>query len=154
MTRLWTCSPVATRTGAIASRMRRWPRMSSGLVGSSIHQDRPPTAPPIARNRLGDAPRLVRVERELVGGADRLAHDARTAQIGLGVTADLQLEMREPGFERLARAAARLSSVPSQPAEVVYAGNPSARSRCSRSPLVASFRRRIASAGLGVTSSM
>src|SRR5204862_59209 len=36
-TRFCTCSPVATRTGATASRIRRWPRMSSGLVGSSIH---------------------------------------------------------------------------------------------------------------------
>ena len=37
-TRFWMCSPVATRTGAISRRIRAWPRMSSGLVGSSIHQ--------------------------------------------------------------------------------------------------------------------
>ena len=36
MTRFWTASPVATFIGAIARRMAAWPRMSSGLVGSSI----------------------------------------------------------------------------------------------------------------------
>ena len=36
MTRLWQCSPVATRTGATSARTIMWPRMSSGLVGSSI----------------------------------------------------------------------------------------------------------------------
>ena len=36
MIRLWTCSPVATRIGATARAIAAWPRMSSGLVGSSI----------------------------------------------------------------------------------------------------------------------
>ena len=36
ITRLWTCSPVATRIGATARAIAAWPRMSSGLVGSSI----------------------------------------------------------------------------------------------------------------------
>ena len=36
--RLWQCSPVAMRTGATSRAIRAWPRMSSGLVGSSIHQ--------------------------------------------------------------------------------------------------------------------
>ncbi len=35
--RLWQCSPVAIRTGATSRAIRAWPRMSSGLVGSSIH---------------------------------------------------------------------------------------------------------------------
>lgn len=34
--RLWTCSPVATLTGATALRTAACPRTSSGLVGSSI----------------------------------------------------------------------------------------------------------------------
>ena len=36
ITGLWPCSPVATRIGSIASRMRARPRTSSGEVGSSI----------------------------------------------------------------------------------------------------------------------
>ena len=36
VTWLATCSPVATRMGAMARAMAAWPRMSSGLVGSSI----------------------------------------------------------------------------------------------------------------------
>ena len=36
MIRLWTCSPVATRMGATPRAIAAWPRMSSGLVGSSI----------------------------------------------------------------------------------------------------------------------
>ena len=47
-TRFCTCSPVATRTGATASRMRAWPRMSSGLVGSSIHHGSTSRSAPIA----------------------------------------------------------------------------------------------------------
>ena len=35
-TRLATCSPVATSTGATPARIAAWPRTSSGLVGSSI----------------------------------------------------------------------------------------------------------------------
>ena len=35
-TRLCDVLPVATRTGATAARIAAWPRMSSGLVGSSI----------------------------------------------------------------------------------------------------------------------
>ena len=37
ITRLATCSPVATRIGLTARRIAAVPRMSSGLVGSSIH---------------------------------------------------------------------------------------------------------------------
>ena len=36
ITRLWTCSPVATRIGATARAIAACPRMSSGEVGSSI----------------------------------------------------------------------------------------------------------------------
>lgn len=39
-TRFATCSPDATRTGATARRIAAVPRMSSGLVGSSIHAGR------------------------------------------------------------------------------------------------------------------
>ena len=35
ITRFCTCSPVATRIGAMADRIAAWPRTSSGLVGSS-----------------------------------------------------------------------------------------------------------------------
>src|SRR5204862_5409145 len=54
-------------------------------------------------DRLLDTPRLVRVEREAMSGADRLPDEAGTAQIGLEVAADLQLQMREPFEERRLR---------------------------------------------------
>src|SRR5436190_21519510 len=54
-------------------------------------------------DRLLDTPGLVRVEREAMSGADRLTDEAGTAQIGLEVAADLQLQMREPFEERRLR---------------------------------------------------
>src|SRR4029077_17525638 len=55
-------------------------------------------------DRLLDAPRLVRVERQPVLGADRLADDARALHIAREVAADLELQVRETLGERIARA--------------------------------------------------
>src|SRR5919198_4473583 len=54
-------------------------------------------------DRLLDAPHLVRVEREPIRGADRVAHDLRAPQVALGIAAHLQLQVREAVGDRFAR---------------------------------------------------
>ena len=51
-----------------------------------------------------DTPRLVRVEREPVLGPDRVADEARAAEVAFEIPADLQLQVREAVGQRLARA--------------------------------------------------
>ena len=64
MTRFWTCSPVAIRTGLTARRMAAWPRMSSGLVGSSTHLRVVRPSASIQRIAVLDVPALVGVDRD------------------------------------------------------------------------------------------
>ena len=62
--------------GAASRRMRAWPRMSSGLVGSSIHQGSSAASCAGAVDGFFDAPLLIGVDHELVGPADLFADDA------------------------------------------------------------------------------
>ena len=101
ITRFWTCSPVATRIGAISRRMRAWPSTSSGLVGSSIHHGSYSPQAPHRLDRLVDAPHLVRVhhQRAVRPSASRMsARGGRRRD----VAADLHLHVREAVRERLA----------------------------------------------------
>ena len=92
ITRLWTCSPVATRIGATPRAIAAWPRMSSGEVGSSIQYGSNSREPVHPGDRLGDAPALVRVDRHHPVRPDLLADDRRPPPVVVDVRPDLQLE--------------------------------------------------------------
>jgi hypothetical protein len=80
---------VATPIGCTARAIRACPSTSSGLVGSSIH--------------------LVRVEHESALGTDLFADDPAALEVGRGVAADLELEVRPSlGDGRAAPCADRL----------------------------------------------
>ncbi len=81
MTRLWTCSPVATRIGATARAIAAWPRMSSGLVGSSIQYGSNSAQLGHPGDRLVDVPALVGVDRHHRVRADLLADDPRAPAV-------------------------------------------------------------------------
>ena len=117
MTRLWTCSPVATRIGATARAIVAWPRMSSGLVGSSIQYGSNSASAGHPVDRLVDAPALVRVDRQHRVRADLLAHDPGAPPVVLDVRADLELEPRPALGQRLAAQPADLVVVVAQPAD-------------------------------------
>ena len=116
ITRLWTCSPVATLMGAIARAMAAWPRMSSGLVGSSIHIGSHLRQGVHPLDGLGHAPDLVRIDHQLPVGADDLPGDTGPAQVVLEASADLELEVREAIGERLLAQPPDLVVVVAQPA--------------------------------------
>ena len=75
MMRFWHISPVATCTGATASRILRWPSMSSGLVGSSMNHGLAKRERLHPVDRLPDLPDLVGVDHQLAVGPDHLAGD-------------------------------------------------------------------------------
>ena len=92
ITRLWQCSPVATRIGCTAARMRAWPRTSSGLVGSSIqYGSTSARALTLAMASL-DVPHLVGVEHEAAVGPDLAADERGPAEVVGEVAADLHLQ--------------------------------------------------------------
>ena len=117
MTRLWQCSPVAMRMGATSRRMRAWPRMSSGLVGSSIHHGLSGREGAGAFDGFEDAPLLVGVDHELVGPADLFADDVAAAEIVGGVAADFELEVGPAVGEAFAAEAADLFVAEAEPAD-------------------------------------
>src|SRR5262249_31779902 len=82
------------------------PPVAEDVVGARRRLDPPRPhlrQPADCVDRLPDAPRLVRVEREPVLRADRLADDAYAPQIALEVAADLHLQVRETLEQRLPR---------------------------------------------------
>ena len=95
MTRLATCSPVATAIGATARAIVAMPSTSSGEVGSSIHRSPYGASRSHPVDRLVDVPALVGVDRQLDVGADRVAHEAHAALVVGEVGADLELDQRE-----------------------------------------------------------
>ena len=80
MTRLWTCSPVATRIGAIARAIGAWPNTSSGLVGPSIQYglNRPSTC---IASIASPTSHLVRVHHQVPLGTDLLPQQRGTAPV-------------------------------------------------------------------------
>ena len=83
MMRFWHISPVATFTGAMPSRILRWPSTSSGLVGSSMNQGlaKDELAHPV--DRLVDLPDLVGVDHQIAVRADHLAGDPAAGECRL-----------------------------------------------------------------------
>ena len=92
-TRFMPCSPVATPIGATARRIAAWPRMSSGLVGSSIHSGLNSASALDPLDGLRHVPHLVRVDHQVRVPADDLAGDAQAADVLLEVGADLELDV-------------------------------------------------------------
>ncbi len=94
--------------GAASRRMRAWPRMSSGLVGSSIHQGLSGASARV-RSMASSTPHFWLASTiSLLVRADLLAHDAAAAQVVGGLAADLELEVGPAFGERLAAEAADL----------------------------------------------
>ena len=121
MMRFWQCSPVAIRIGATSRAMRAWPRMSSGLVGSSIHQGSNSASRRVARDRLVDVPHLVGVHHQEALGADLLADQRGAADVVVGVARRPSSSSASSPAATAARQRRRTSSSvkPSQPTEVV-----------------------------------
>ena len=115
-TRFWMCSPVATRTGAISRRMRACPRMSSGLVGSSIHQGSCAASVLHRRDRLVDAPHLVGVHHQDPLGPELAPDQCGAAVVRREVAADLHLHVGEARRDGLADERLDLGVVVAEPA--------------------------------------
>ncbi len=132
--RFWTCSPVATRTGETSRRMRAWPRMSSGLVGSSIHHGS------YALSRLVAAIASLTPQTWFASiinlrsgpSAARISAARRSSSAASSPTFIFTWP-KPASIASCTSAATFSSSYPSHPAEVVYAGYPSRRSSASRS---------------------
>ncbi len=102
MMRFWHISPVATFTGAIASRILRWPAMSSGLVGSSMKNGLAKASFVHPVDRLADLPHLVGVDHQEAVRPHHLARDGEPPDVVVEVAADLHLDVVEAGVHRLA----------------------------------------------------
>ena len=75
--------------------------MSSGLVGSSTHARLGRSQALDPGDRLVDVPRLVGVDGQADVRTDRLAGEGEPADVGVDVGADLELDLAEPGGDRL-----------------------------------------------------
>ena len=115
-TRFWMCSPVATRTGAISRRMRACPRMSSGLVGSSIHQGSCAPSDLHRRDRLVDAPHLVGVHHQYPLRPELASDQSGATVVGGKVAADLHLHVSEARRDGLPNERLDLAVVVAEPA--------------------------------------
>ena len=115
-TRFWMCSPVATRTGAISRRMRACPRMSSGLVGSSIHQGSCAASVLHRRDRLVDAPHLVGVHHQYPLRPELASDQSGPTVVGGQVAADLHLHVSEARRDGLPNERLDLAVVVAEPA--------------------------------------
>ena len=132
----------------------RWPRTSSGLVGSSIQHGSTSAGARIGLDRLLDPPRLVGVEREQMPGPDRSRTIRARRRSRVEVAADLQLQMREAGVERLARPLReRLLGIAEPAGRGRVRGEALGEQSRSRSACVAALRRRSSSASSGVSAS-
>ena len=151
ITRLWTCSPVATRIGAIARAIAAWPSTSSGLVGSSIHHgsNRPSTriasiASPTSQTWFAS---IISFESSPISSRS----SARAADVVRRVGADLDLEVRPARGPGLADEPAHLLVGVAEPAgRRVYAGIAVARAARPRArPASAPARASSSSASPG-----
>ena len=115
ITRLATCSPVATAIGATARAIVAIPSTSSGDVGSSIQRSPYGASRSNPVDRVGDVPALVGVDRQLDVGSDRVANEAHAALVVGEVGADLELDQREPVGDGLACQPLDLGVVVAQP---------------------------------------
>ena len=75
--------------------------MSSGLVGSSTHASPAGSQAVDPGDRLVDVPRLVGIDGQTDVRTDRLAGEGEAADVGVDVGADLELDLAEPGGDRL-----------------------------------------------------
>ena len=98
-------------------RMRAWPRMSSGLVGSSIHQGFERGELAGAVDGFEDAPLLVGVDHELVGPADLFADDVAAAEVFGWVAAYFEFEVGPAFGEGFVAEAADLFFAVAEPAD-------------------------------------
>src|ERR1017187_7637802 len=114
ITRFCTCSPVATRIGAISRRMRACPSTSSGLVGSSIHHGSylPRTAIAAIASSTPQAWLASIINTPSIPSTSRI----RAARLGLGVGADLHLDVSETGLGGFADQASDLLVAVAEPA--------------------------------------
>ena len=99
--------------------------MSSGLVGSSIHQGLDFSELPRAGDGFVHIPFLVGVHHQLSSWTNLLSHDARPPQVFGRNSAYLELEMGPAFDQRFVTQSGIFSSLkPNHPTDVVYAGYP------------------------------
>ena len=123
MTRFWTCSPVATRTGATACRIVAWPSTSSGDVGSSIQYGSYPASRRTQSTASATSQRWLASMAMRTSGptASRATRMRRTSSSTSAPTFSL-IWVNPSATACLDSRYTLSSSYPSQPADVVYAG--------------------------------
>ena len=156
MIRLWTCSPVATRIGATPRAIAACPRMSSGLVGSSIQYGSNRARRAIHSIACSTSQRWLASTASIRSGpiSSRTIRIRRMSSSTSAPT--LSLNTRPAVGQRLAAQATDLGVVVAEPAHGRRVGGIAVPLQLGRAPRarVGSSRSSIATASSGVSASL